>query len=82
MAGDEFKRKKYVHGELHERSTFTTQQVIEIFQSDEKLEYLAAVYKCSVSAVSNIRKGKTWSHVTKYLEHGKRKVRKEHKKRV
>jgi hypothetical protein len=74
---------KYVHGELHERATFTTQQVIEIYQSSEKLEYLAAVYKCSVSAISNIRKGKTWSHVTKYLEKGgNKKARKPHKKRL
>lgn len=42
-------------------------QVLEIFLSNEKPDYLAAVYHVDPSAIYRIKTRKTWRHLTKGL---------------
>ena len=54
-------------GEGHYKSKLTIGQVIEIYQSPDKCEYLALVYSVSVSTISRIKQGHTWTHLTMHL---------------
>jgi hypothetical protein len=55
-------------GEANRSSKLTNQDVVDIFLSPEKAEYLAAKYSVSKWTIYNIWKRKTWQHLTKHLQ--------------
>lgn len=57
----------FQQGESHFNVRLSVQQVINIYLSLDKAEYLAAVYNVSPTAIYNIWKGKTWKHLTQRL---------------
>lgn len=63
-----YKKTGFQQGEAHFNVRLTVQQVLAIYLSTDKADYLAAVYKVSPTAVYNIWKGKTWKHLTGRLQ--------------
>jgi hypothetical protein len=57
-------------GENHGISKLTEEQVLEIYNSNEKQKKLSEKYGVTFQAVSNIQRGKTWSWLTKHREKG------------
>ncbi len=51
-------------GENSPNSKFTNKQVIEIFNSTEKLKTIAERYNTKISTISNIKTGHGWGHIT------------------
>lgn len=51
-------------GEAHHGAVLTEENVREIRSSSLKNAQLARAFGCSANAVSSIRLGKTWKHVT------------------
>lgn len=63
-----YKKTGFRQGEAHPNVRLTVQQVVAIYLSLDKVDYLAAVYRVSPTAIYNIRKGKTWKHLTSRLQ--------------
>lgn len=63
-----YRKTGFQQGESHFNVRLTVQQVITIYLSLDKAEYLAAVHNVSPTAIYNIWKGKTWNHLTKRLQ--------------
>lgn len=51
-------------GEKNSQSKLNEQSVIEIFKSNEKVKYLSRKYNVSASTISEIKRSKTWTHLT------------------
>jgi hypothetical protein len=63
-----YRKTGYIRGEASPLAKLTARQVLEIFQSPDKCEYLSAVYGVSPSLICRIKTGKRWHHLTKQLE--------------
>jgi len=61
-------RNRDQYGEKNSMSILTKEEVSEIFTSSLPQIRLAEIYKISPMAVSMIKLGKTWRHVTSSLE--------------
>ena len=55
-------------GEAHHNAKLTVEQVVEIYLSREKQEYLASIYKVRQGTINSIKTGKRWKHLTSKLE--------------
>lgn len=54
-------------GEKSGRAKLNNEQVIEIFRSTENPKILAAYYGVEIKAITRIKSGINWSHITKTL---------------
>lgn len=52
-------------GERHGSAKLTEQDVLEIYSSTERGVDLAAHYGITPTAITHIRKGRTWTHITR-----------------
>lgn len=57
----------YLHGTAHIAASLSISQVVDIFTSHEKADYLAAKHGVGRSTVYRIKKRSIWSHITKDL---------------
>ena len=57
-------RGRSARGESHSQSKLTKSQVRSIFKSQESQPALADKYSVDQATISNIKRGRTWSHVT------------------
>jgi len=64
----------YCRGEASQHSVLTTQQVIDIFLSHDKADYLAAKHNIHRTTVYNIWNKRSWSHITSQLKKETRRV--------
>lgn len=58
----------YCTGQANEQTTLTPKQVIEIFLSPLKADYLASLHNTSRTTVYRIKKRQSWGHLTKDLQ--------------
>lgn len=65
---DRVRHGTYLLGELHHMAKLTSDQVIQIYTSDEPGVVLAKRYGVAASKISAVRNGKTWRSVTEGLE--------------
>jgi hypothetical protein len=59
-----FRADKGFKGEEHHAAKLTDEAVIDIFTSPARPSHLAATYGISLSTVGDIRKRRTWRHIT------------------
>ena len=67
-ANDRVKRGRGAMGENGGNSKLTTQQVIDIFYSNNRYDVISEKFKISKYIINCIRCGKLWRHVTKDLD--------------
>jgi len=60
---DAYTRQRRPQGEAHPRAVLTDKDVREIRRSRLAQKHIAAMYRVSQPTISNIKRGKAWSHV-------------------
>jgi len=60
---DAYTRQRRPQGEAHPRAILTDKDVREIRRSKLAQKHLAVMFKVSQPTISNIKRGKAWSHV-------------------
>lgn len=58
-------RKRFPTGEDHWMTSLKEEDVLKIFHAKKSLNELAKIYGVCAETISNIKRGKTWSWVTK-----------------
>lgn len=51
-------------GEKNSQAKLNKEQVLEIFHSKEMYKFIALKYNISISAISDIKRGYSWTHIT------------------
>jgi len=72
----------YSQGESHTHAKLTVPQVLEIFYSREKYQWLALEYHVSTATISYIKNKKVWTHLLKDLKDPPMKVNKGLKRNI
>lgn len=57
-------RGRWARGEAHGLAKLTPEKVLAIYNDERTLEAISKAYGVGMTAVGNIKRGETWSHVT------------------
>ena len=57
-------RGRWARGEAHGLAKLTPEKVLAIYRDERTIAAIAEAYSMGMTAVGNIKRGETWSHVT------------------